>query len=150
MVGRTYRYMTEGPLYPFGFGLSYSQFEYSDLTLDKTKLKQGEEVHAVVTVKNTGEIAGDEVVQLYLTDVEASVRIPISALKGFRRIRLKPGKQSEIEFTITPEMMSLVDEDGNSRLEPGQFKITIGGCSPGKRGMELGAPQPVQAIFTIQ
>jgi beta-glucosidase len=150
MVGRTYRYMTAEPLYPFGFGLSYSRFEYSDLKLDKTQLRRGEAVHAAVIVKNTGDVAGDEVVQLYLTDVEASVRTPISALKGFRRIRLEPKRQRKVAFTITPEMMSLVDESGDSRLEPGQFRITIGGCSPGKRGTDLGAPQPVEATFTVR
>jgi beta-glucosidase len=150
MVGRTYRYMTEEPLYPFGFGLSYSRFEYNDLKLDKTQLRQGEAVHATVTVRNIGEVASDEVVQLYLTDVEASVRTPISALKGFRRIRLEPGQHRDVLFTITPEMMSLVDENGDSRIEPGQFRVTIGGCSPGKRGTDLGAPQPVQVTFAVR
>ena len=150
MVGRTYRYMTAEPLYPFGFGLCYSRFEYSDLKLDNTKPRPGDAVRATVTVKNTGAAAGDEVVQLYLTDIEASARTPISALKGFRRIRLEPGRHREVAFTITPEMMSLVDENGDSRLEPGQFRVTVGGCSPGKRGADLGAPQPVQVTFTLQ
>jgi beta-glucosidase len=150
MIGRTYRYMTVEPLYPFGFGLSYSRFEYSDLKLDKTQLRQGEVVHAAVTVKNTGEVTSDEVVQLYLTDVKASVRTPISALKGFRRIRLEPGQRREVAFTVTPEMMSLVDESGDSRLEPGLFKVTVGGCSPSKRGTDLGAPKPVEATFAVR
>jgi len=150
MVGRTYRYMTVEPLYPFGFGLSYSRFEYGDLKLDKTDLRQGQAVHATVTVTNLGKVAGDEVVQLYLTDVEASVRTPLSALKGFRRIHLNPGQRRDVLFTITPEMMSLVDDSGHSKLEPGQFMITIGGCSPGKRGTDLGAPRPVQGAFSVQ
>jgi len=150
MVGRTYRYMTAEPLYPFGFGLSYSRFEYGDLKLDNTQPRQGETVCATVTVRNVGDVAGDEVVQLYLTDVEASVRTPISALKGFRRVHLKPGQRREVAFTITPEMMSLVDENGDSRLEPGQFRVTVGGCSPGQRGTDLGAPQPVQATFAVR
>jgi beta-glucosidase len=150
MVGRTYRYMTAEPLYPFGFGLSYSRFEYSDLKLDNTQPRPGDAVRATVTVKNTGTVVSDEVVQLYLTDTEASARTPISALKGFYRIRLEPGQHSQVAFTITPEMMSLVDDNGDSRLEPGQFRVTVGGCSPGKRGTDLGAPQPVQAIFTAR
>ena len=150
MVGRTYRYMTAEPLYPFGFGLSYSRFEYSDLKLDNTQPRQGETVRATVTVRNVGNVAGDEVVQLYLTDVEASVRTPISALKGFRRVHLKPAQRREVAFMITPEMMSLVDENGDSRLEPGQFRVTIGGCSPGKRGTDLGASKPVQATFAVR
>ena len=114
------------------------------------QLRQGETVHATVTVKNVGEVPCDEVVQLYLTDVEASVRTPIWALKGFHRVRLKPGQRHTVAFTITPEMMSLVDENGDSRLEPGQFKVVIGGCSPGRRGTDLGAPQPVQATFIVR
>ncbi len=150
MVGRTYRYMTDEPLYPFGFGLSYSRFQYSDLKLDNTQLRKGDAVRATVTVKNVGNVPSDEVVQLYLTDVEASVRTPIAALKGFQRLRLKPGQRQTVAFTITPEMMYLVDENGDSILEPGQFRVTIGGCSPGKRATDLGAPQPVQAVFTVQ
>jgi len=150
MVGRTYRYMTAEPLYPFGFGLSYSRFEYSDLKLDNTQPRPGDAVRATVTVKNTGTVVSDEVVQLYLTDIEASAQTPISSLKGFHRIRLEPGQHREVVFTITPEMMSLVDENGNSSLEPGQFRVTVGGCSPGKRGTDLGAPQPVQATFIVR
>jgi beta-glucosidase len=88
-------------------------------------------------------------VQLYLTDTQASVRVPIAALKGFQRIALKPGQSRTVSFTITPEMMSLVNDDGQSVLEPGDFRVLIGGCSPGTRGPALGAPQPVQATFTV-
>ena len=150
MVGRTYHYMTDEPLYPFGFGLSYTQFEYSDLKLDNTLPRPGDTVRATLTIKNTGAVASDEVVQLYLTDVEASSRTPISALKGFHRIRLKPGQSREIAFTITPEMMSLVNDDGDSVLEPCQFKVTVGGCSPGKRSAALGAPHPAHTTFVLR
>ncbi len=147
MTGRTYRYMTEEPLYPFGFGLGYTKFEYSDIRLDDTNIEQGESIQARATLKNVGEYYGEEVAQLYLSDLEASVETPVNALKGFQRIRLQPGQQRTVIFTITPEMMSIVDESGNSVLEPGQFKITIGGCSPGTRGVELGAPEPVETVF---
>ncbi len=150
MEGRTYRYMTEEPLYPFGFGLSYTQFEYGDLTLDRERVSQGDPVQASVTVRNTGEMVGEEVVQLYVTDVEASTRTPIAALKGFQRVALKPGQKKAVRFTITPEMMSLVDEDGQSVLEPGEFRITVGGCSPGGRGIALGAARPSQATFVVE
>jgi len=147
MTGRTYRYMTEEPLYPFGFGLGYTKFEYSDIRLDDTNIEQGDSLQARATLKNVGEYYGEEVAQLYLSDLEASVETPVNALKGFQRIRLQPGQQRTVIFTITPEMMSIVDESGNSVLEPGQFKITIGGCSPGTRGVELGAPEPVETVF---
>jgi len=150
MTGRTYRYMTEEPLYPFGFGLSYTKFEYSNLILRSTQIRQGNSLRVRVTVRNVGEYFGEEVVQLYLSDIEASVETPACALKGFQRVRLQPGQRRTIQFTITPEMMSIVDESGNGVLEPGRFMITIGGCSPSDRGLELGAPEPAQAIFAVE
>ena len=150
MTGRTYRYMTQVPLYPFGFGLSYTRFQYSDLKLSSMRIQKGDTLRATVTVKNVGHYPGEEVVQLYLTDLEASVQSPINALKGFDRVRLEPAQSRTVTFTITPEMMSIIDENGDSILEPGQFRVTIGGCSPGKRGVELGASESLQAIFTVK
>ncbi len=150
MTGRTYRYMAQEPLYPFGFGLSYTQFQYSNLRLRAKQIQKGDTLRVMATVRNVGRYPGEEVVQLYVTDLEASVQSPICALKGFERLHLKPGQSRTVTFTITPEMMSVVDENGDSVLESGQFKITIGGCSPGKRGVALGAPEAVQAVFTAQ
>jgi beta-glucosidase len=150
MTGRTYRYMTEEPLYPFGFGLSYTRFEYSNIRLSGTQVRQGNSLRVSVTLRNNGEYYGEEVVQLYLSDLEASVETPACALKGFQRIRLQPGQRRTVFFTITPEMMSIVDESGNNVLEPGRMMITIGGCSPSDRGIQIGAPEPIQAIFTIE
>lgn len=150
MASRTYRYMTDEPLYPFGFGLSYTHFQYSNLRLDATQIQKGDSIRATVTVKNVGRYPSEEVVQLYLTDLQASVQTPVYALKGFERVHLKPGQRRAVAFMITPEMMSVIDENGDSILEPGQFKVTIGGCCPGKRGVELGASESVQAVFTAQ
>jgi beta-glucosidase len=150
MVGRTYRYLMQEPLYPFGFGLSYTRFQYSDLKLSSMRIQKGDTLRATVTVKNVGHYPGEEVIQLYLTDLEASVPTPIYALKGFERVRLEPVQSRTVTFTITPEMMSIIDENGDSILEPGQFRVTIGGCSPGKRGVELGASESVQAVFTVK
>ena len=75
--------------------------------------------------------------------------MPTHSLIGFRRVRLAPGESKTIDFIITPEMMMLFDDDGEQKLEPGQFRLTISGCSPGKRGMALGAPQPVSAVFAV-
>jgi len=149
MAGRTYRYMTEEPLYPFGFGLSYARFEYGALKLNAERIRQGADLRVTTTIRNAGSCPAEEVVQLYVTDLEASVRVPISALKGFKRIALKPGQSQTVTFTITPEMMSLVNDDGATVLEPGQFRITVGGCSPGPRGATLGASRPAQAVFTV-
>ncbi|NLF39928.1 glycoside hydrolase family 3 protein [bacterium] len=150
MANRTYRYMQAEPMYPFGFGLSYTTFEYGGLTLSKEKVKAGNAIKATVAVKNTGARAADEVVQLYLTDDEASVPVPHWALKAFKRVSLEPGESTKVTFKITPEMMSLFDMDGNPKLEPGSFTVTIGGSSPGARSAALGAPAPVTATFVVK
>ena len=149
MANRTYRYSREVPLYPFGFGLSYSRFEFSDLQLEKPVIRPGEDLDLQLTITNTGTIEAAEVVQFYLTDVEASAPVPKYHLIGFKRISLQPSERKSMCFTLTPEMMSFIDEDGKPSLEPGEIVIEIGGCSPGKRGLRLGAPQPVRARFTI-
>jgi beta-glucosidase len=149
MAGRTYRFSSAEPLYPFGFGLSYTTFAYHDLDLKPASIKTGKPLSVSVTVTNTGEAEGDEVVQFYLHDMEASVPVPIEQLVGFQRITLAPGKSKKVKFALTPEMMMLFDEDGRQRLEPGTFRLTVGGCSPSKRGLALSAPQPVSAKFTV-
>ncbi len=150
MTGRTYRYATWAPLYPFGFGLSYTQFSYGDLALPKgPAVRAGEGLPVRFAVTNTGNAAAEEVSQLYLSDLEASVEVPIQGLIGFGRVRLAPGERAEIAFTVTPEMMMLVDDAGRTRLEPGRFRLTVGGCSPGPRGATLGAAAPVSAVFEV-
>ena len=149
MEGRTYRYMTQEPLYPFGFGLSYSQFEYSNLELEKTSVVSGVSLGFSVNVKNTGDRSAAEVVQFYLRDLEASTIVPQHHLVGFERVDLEPGESRRLGFALTPEMMSLFDEDGVLILEPGEFRLEVGGCSPGARGQELGAPTPVSTIFHV-
>lgn len=150
MKGRTYRYMTEEPLYPFGFGLSYSRFEYADLKLDQTKINAGESLSVSLNVKNSGNISAAEVVQFYISDCHASAIVPIHHLAGFERIKLEPGETRAVKFTFTPEMMSFYNEDGMLTLEPGEFRIEVGGCSPSQRGQSLGAPKPVTAIFEVK
>ena len=150
MNGRTYRYMTEEALYPFGFGLSYSHFEYSDLQLDKTSFAPGESLTFSFTLSNCGESDSAEVAQFYLSDINASMVVPLHHLIGFERVMLKVGESKTLKFTITPEMMSFYNDEGKLTLEPGEFRLEVGGCSPSKRGQELGAPTPVIAIFTIR
>lgn len=149
MAGRTYRYAIAEPLYPFGFGLSYSCFAYADLRLDRTTLAAGATLNATVTVTNIGTVEAEEVAQLYLRDLEATVPTPAQSLVGFRRVRLAPGQSAELSFTLTPTMLEVVDDDGARRIEPGVFRLTAGGCSPGERGLALGAPAPVSADFTV-
>jgi beta-glucosidase len=149
MAGRTYRYMTEEPLYPFGFGLSYSQFEYSDLQLEKENIQAGESLAVHVTVQNSGDQEASEIVQFYLSDLEASTIVPIHHLIGFKRVQLSSGAKQKVEFSITPDMMSFFNDDGKLTLEPGDFRLEVGGCSPGKRGQALCAPKAVSATFRI-
>jgi beta-glucosidase len=150
MQGRTYRYMTEEPLYPFGFGLSYSCFEYSELQLDKTEVAPGDSLRVSVTLHNSGSRDSAEVVQFYLSDLQASTLVPLHHLVGFERVVLKAGERRAVKFTLTPEMMSFYNDDGKLTLEPGEFRLEVGGCSPGKRGQDLGAPRPVTTVFEVK
>jgi beta-glucosidase len=149
MVGRTYRFMVAEPLYPFGFGLSYTRFVYSDLKMQADRIAPGAALTLRFTIANAGALEAEEVAQVYLSDLEASAPVPLHKLIGFQRVRLKPGESRALEFTIAPEMLAFVDDDGNPRLEPGQFRVSVGGCSPGARGVALGAPEPVAATFLV-
>ena len=121
MRARTYRYMEEEPLYPFGFGLSYTTFVYSNLSLSGERISTDETLDISVQVENTGRRSGDEVVQLYLCDLEASATVPVRQLAGFQRIPLGPGEKKQVRFTLTPREMALIDEEGRAVLEPGRF-----------------------------
>ena len=149
MAGRTYRYSEEAPLYPFGFGLSYTRFEYGALKLSPKKVRPGKCVAAEATVKNAGERESEEVVQLYVRDDAASARTPRWALKAFRRVRLAPGESQKVRFEITPAMMELIDERGEAVLEPGSFTVFIGGSCPDARSEALGAPKPASGTFEL-
>ncbi|MFP4341336.1 MAG: glycoside hydrolase family 3 C-terminal domain-containing protein [Cyclobacteriaceae bacterium] len=150
MKGRTYRYMREEPLYPFGFGLSYTTFAYSQPELSASRIRRNESLDVKTTVTNTGEREAEEVVQLYISDVEASLDVPLYSLKAFKRVNLAPGESEEVSFTITPEMMQIVNEEGESIIEKGDFKIYLGGGTPNPRSQALGASKPVEAVFTVR
>jgi beta-glucosidase len=131
MQGRTYRYFKGEPLYPFGFGLSYIKFDYGNLRFNTKLVKAGHPVEVSVDVTNAGDREGDEVVQLYLTDVAASAPVPIRTLVAFDRISLRPNEKRNITYTITPRQMSLIDEQGKRVIEPGEFLINVGGGQHG-------------------
>lgn len=149
MAGRTYRYSTEEPLFPFGFGLSYTCFTYSDIELDKNTIRTGESLSLRCTLTNSGSIEAEEVTQIYLSNLEASTVVPLHSLIGFQRVRLNPGEHTVIMFTISPEMMTMVNDAGEHVLEPSEFRVAVGSCSPGERGVRLGAAAPVSMTFTV-
>ncbi len=129
MKGRTYRYFAETPLYAFGYGLSYSAFEYSNARADGPQASAGDTVTLSVDVKNTGAIAGDEVVELYLTHADVA-GAPIRALAGFQRIHLERGEKKTVNFPIRDRELSIVDEAGKRRILPGTVQAWIGGGQP--------------------
>ncbi len=130
MEGRTYRYFRGVPLYPFGYGLSYTTFAYRDLELSAGRVSPGDSLTLSVKVCNTGPRAGDEVVQVYLSDLVASVPVPIRQLVGLARVHLTPGECRRLAFTINPRHMSLIDDEGRRVVEPGAFQIAVGGGQP--------------------
>ena len=121
--------VTNDPLYPFGYGLSYTTFSYSDITLSNPELQRGGNITATVTVTNTGHRTGKEVVQLYIRDLVGSVTRPVKELKGFRKISLEPGESKEISFHLTEEDLKFYNTDLKFVAEPGAFNIFIGGNS---------------------
>lgn len=131
MENRTYRYFKGEPLYAFGYGLSYTTFKYSKFSVAKTYYT-GDTIKVSVNVKNTGKIAGDEVVQLYISNLSSSVPVPIRALKAFKRIHLLPGEVKTVSFSIAPEAFSVIDEQNKRVVKPGLFEFTVGGGQPEK------------------
>jgi beta-glucosidase len=117
------------PLYPFGYGLSYTEFRFSNLQLSAPRTRPNGSVKISVEVENTGKRAGDEVAQLYIRDVAASRERPIKELKGFERITLKPGERRRVEFTLTPAELGFYDRNMKWVVEPGQFKVWVGANS---------------------
>ena len=135
MTGHTYRYFGGKPLYPFGYGLSYTTFSYNNLKVGN-EYSQSDTVRMSVNVKNTGAIAGDEVSQLYLTSLDAKVSVPIRSLVAFKRIHLLPGEEKIVSFTISPEAFTIIDDNGEKVFQPGRYDIFAGGGQPGT-GIEI-------------
>jgi len=134
MDGRTYRYFNCEVLYPFGYGLSYTSFAYKNLLLSHERLAGGETLQISCDVQNVGGRMGDEVVQVYLRDEDASWPVPRHNLVGFKRVRLAPQAKTQVHFSLHPRQFACVDEDGHWIIEPGIFTIFAGGGQPGTPG----------------
>jgi beta-glucosidase len=149
MENRTYRFFAGRPLYPFGYGLSYTTFAYSNLQILPEVACLGESVSVQVEVQNTGQCLGDEVVQLYLKDVEASWPVPQLQLQGFARFRLAPGERQTVQFSLSAEQMSLVDDSGEWIQEPGVFKVWVGGQQPNQE-IGHGSANVLEGQFVVE
>ncbi|MFA7409684.1 MAG: glycoside hydrolase family 3 C-terminal domain-containing protein, partial [Bacteroidales bacterium] len=127
--GDDYLNLTGQPLFPFGFGLSYTTFDYQDIRLEHHSVKAGESTKLSFTLTNSGPVAGEEVVQLYIRDDYASLARPVLELKGFQRVSLNPGESRVITFDITPDLLMMLDINLKPVIEPGTFTLMVGGSS---------------------
>ncbi|MCI6956129.1 MAG: glycoside hydrolase family 3 C-terminal domain-containing protein [Candidatus Faecousia sp.] len=149
MKERTYKYFTGEPLFPFGYGLSYTRFAYSGLKADE-KVEAGQEARASVTVENTGSMDSDTVVQFYLRDVEASVHTPKYRLCAFRHISLKAGERAEVSVEIPGEMFAIITEAGERVYEPGEFILCAGGSQPDAYSLSLTGENTISARIVLE
>ncbi len=148
MRGRTYRFATVEPLYPFGFGLSYTRFVYEAIACGADQPAPGQGVNVKVTVRNAGRRKGLETVQCYLVP-PAGTDVPQAVLVGFQKIELAAGKRAEVEFNLGEAALLQVDAEGHRVRVPGDYTIVVGSASPGPRAGALGAPAPVTAKLTL-
>jgi beta-glucosidase len=142
MANRTYRYFTGKPLYSFGYGLSYSKFEYSNLKLSKMQVEAGDSVRIDADVKNNSTRDGDEVVEVYLNFPKLP-GAPLRALRGFTHVHIAAGDTAHVRMNLNPRDLSMVDEAGNRIVAPGSYTLSVGGGQPG-----TSAPV-AEAVFTI-
>lgn len=144
MKNRTYRYIEKEPLYPFGFGLSYTKFEFSNLLAKKDK-----NINVEVTVENKGKICSQEVVQLYISKKNPSENDPICSLKDFTKITLSPGESKILCFELPETAFETITEEGESQIIPGEYIITISDSSPSELSLKLGATKPISTSIIL-
>jgi beta-glucosidase len=149
MEGRTYRFFNGTPLFPFGFGLSYANFSYSKVKA-QSSVRAGQNISISAEVTNTGKVAGDEVVQLYLTSTFTGTRVPVRSLVAVKRIHLRPGEKKTVNFTVDPRAMSIVMDDGKRFVQPGEMRFSIGGEQPAFSGLaHASSTTTVEGSFRI-
>ena len=149
MKGRTYRYMKEKPLYPFGFGLSYTSFRFDSIALSSSSICAGGSVKASVTLSNTGKYDADEVVQIYVSRDKRGEDEPIASLRAFRRIFIRAGKSEKVEFDLASSAFETVNAQGEYQLLPGSYTITAADAAPVPVSVEKGASSPVSVKITV-
>ena len=145
MKGRTYRYMTEKPLYPFGFGLSYTNFKFDSLSLSAQSFKAGDKITATVTLSNTGKYDADEVVQIYIAKEARSDDDPAVSLKDFCRVFIPAGRREKVIFDLSSAAFETVNAKGEYELVPGVYSVIAADAAPVSVAVEKGAPEPVFA-----
>lgn len=139
MEGRTYRYFKDVPLYPFGHGLSYTRFKYSNLSISSQKTNIGDDVEVSVDLENVGNRLGDEIVQLFIHKSTSNINLPLRELQGFTKITLKSAEKTRVSFVLTPKSFSHINNEGKRLVEAGTFLISVGGCQPdfGDKGVDF-------------
>ncbi len=149
MKNRTYRYLEKEPLYPFGFGLSYASFEYTDLQLSSSQLQGDASITVSCRISNKSEIDADDVAQLYLSKAEMSASDPFHSLKAFKRVNLSGGSAETVSFELDKKHFSTYSDDGDLVLNPGRYRIIVGGSLPVERSKALGAPGWVEVDIEV-
>jgi beta-glucosidase len=149
MRGRTYRYLTAPPLYEFGHGLSYTTFRYARLRVAPAPVAAGEAATVSVDVENTGQRAGDEVVQLYLTPRDRPAYAPARWLAAFARVSLAPGEQRTVTLALSPHALGIVDERGRRIVAAGWMDVAVGGGQPGRDGRYPDAARGLTASLEV-
>ena len=141
MENRTYRFTNFEPMYPFGFGLSYSNFKYSNIKLSDNNIARNDSVTVSFDIENIGHFDGNEIVQLYVSNMGSKFRVPKYSLKGFKKIHLKANERKRIQFILNKSMLNSIDDMGREVLDNGEYKIWISGSSPQRRSIDLGISQ---------
>jgi beta-glucosidase len=149
MKGRTYRYLETEPLYPFGYGLSYTRFSYSNIQVDRSRVAFQETLEVSADVENVGECSGDEVVQLYLKALDAPFVVPNHQLRGFERVPLAPGERRRMVFLLTMRDLSQIDDSGARLFQPGRYRVSVGGSQPDVRSGDLMGEDPLSVEFEL-
>jgi len=151
MAGRTYRYMKQEPMFPFGFGMSYSKFLFSQPILSNKVIKENGTIEVSVEVKNIGKIKASETVQFYLTAPSSeNLKLPLYSLKGFKRVELSAGESQTVNFLLDSKLLASISNAGESVILPGIYQVNIGESSPGSRSIQLGAAMAPVCEFQIK